>query len=219
MDAEAAAKHAEIELRYRWAAKAARDGRRKRRFSLAARRINELEAIFSARYDRILPDDDAGHDDLELMAHHLARAGRSLEGWIRSWAPWMEPGDIGALIERVMANPLRFRADTVAHRVRLTEAERSRLGITTIGSVDMTVAERKQARKLRRRQRDRDRRRARGAKPRASYLEANRISRTKPWIAEGVSRRTWYYRRSRLEQRVHRDPSGDGLPERSRDET
>ena len=29
-------------------------------------------------------------------------------------------------------------------------------------------------------------------KPRAEYLEANKLSQTKPWVAEGVSRATWY---------------------------
>ena len=34
-------------------------------------------------------------------------------------------------------------------------------------------------------------------KPRAEYLEANSLSRTKPWVAEGISRTTWYDRRKK----------------------
>jgi hypothetical protein len=101
------------------------------------------------------------------------------------------------LIERILDDPLRFRADTLAWRLGLTEAERTLWGIRTIGSIDMTKAQRKLARKLADRERKRAQRRARKVTPRAEYLEANSLSRTKPWIAAGVSRRTWERRRGR----------------------
>ena len=34
-------------------------------------------------------------------------------------------------------------------------------------------------------------------KSRAEYLEANNLSRTQPWLTEGISRRTWERRRKR----------------------
>lgn len=40
-------------------------------------------------------------------------------------------------------------------------------------------------------------RRAAGAIPRADYLAKNRLSRSKPWQQEGISRRTWERRRAR----------------------
>jgi hypothetical protein len=43
----------------------------------------------------------------------------------------------------------------------------------------------------------REQRRAKGVKPRAVYLETS-LSRTKPWEAEGISRRTWERRRDTL---------------------
>ena len=55
-------------------------------------------------------------------------------------------------------------------------------------------AERRRARRIRAR-------RASGFLSRAAWLEANRLSREKPWAAEGVSRATWYRRRKAAAQR------------------
>jgi hypothetical protein len=74
--ASVAAKHAEIDLRYKSAARAARDGRpAERRFSFAGRRVNELDRIFDYFYGPILPDDDAGADDVFLMARPSRHPG------------------------------------------------------------------------------------------------------------------------------------------------
>lgn len=185
-------RHAEIARRYK--AKQAN----KPRVSIAAVRIAELHRLFRHRYGRTLPDDDAGRDDVQIMAHHLAQrpgdAKRRIRSYIELQAPWMPPADAAALIDSVVAKPIRWRADKLALRLQLTEAVRRHLGITTIGAIDMTKEERKLARKLRQRQRDRARRRAAGAKPRIEY-EANSVNRTKPWIAAGISRRTWYRQR------------------------
>jgi hypothetical protein len=185
----ASARRAEIDRRY----KAKRAD--KPPVSLAALRIAELRRLFTARYGRTLPDDDAGRDDVVVMAHHLARrqgdARRNIRNWIELHAPWMAADEIASTTAHVTANPIRWRADKLAIRLHLTEAERRRLRICTIGAIDVTKAERKLARKLRQRQRDRARRRARGAKPRTEY-EATSVNRTKPWLALGISRATWY---------------------------
>jgi hypothetical protein len=97
----------------------------------------------------------------------------------------------------VLANPIRFRADTLAARMNLTWAERERLGIKTIGAVDLPKVERERRRRVRKREKHRIReerkRRARGAKLRSAYL-ANAATRTRPWEAVGISRRSWYRR-------------------------
>ena len=36
-------------------------------------------------------------------------------------------------------------------------------------------------------------------KSRAEYLESNNLSRDQPWIAEGISRRTWERRRNKVD--------------------
>ena len=164
---------------------------------MAALRCAELNRLWTDRYGAVLPDDDAGKDDARIMAHHLALMSgdqrRRISSWIDSWAPWMSPDEVAALIGSVLAKPLRWRADTLGKRLNLTEANRSRLGITTIGAADMTNAERDAARMARKRKAKRQGRRDQGVKPRAEY-EQQSLSRAKPWEAEGCSRATWYRR-------------------------
>jgi hypothetical protein len=181
-----AARHVEIARKYK---------RRERKpVNFATFRIAELRRLFVARYGRILPDDDAGRDDARIMAHHLARLTnpeRRITSFLELQAPWMTAAEIRSLIAKVIAKPLRWRADRLAVRLNLHEAERHRLGITTIGAVDVDRLERLARRKQRARHRDQQRRRAQGAKPRTEY-EAHALTRTKPWQALGLSRASWY---------------------------
>jgi hypothetical protein len=69
------ARHTEIARRYAWQARQ----RRKRHEDkpdparlLTLIRMRELERIFARRYGRLLPDHDAGRDDLIVAAHHIA---------------------------------------------------------------------------------------------------------------------------------------------------
>jgi hypothetical protein len=194
---DAAARHAEIKRRYKRHAEEARQlGGKRRKFNFAARRITELNSLFTSRYDMELP---IGRIDLvEIMLHHIGRARRDdaapyMRWWISKRAPWFDV--IAAeTIERVIANPLKFRAGTAGKRVGLLEAERSALMITTIASIDVTKEQRAKRRQHHTRERKRAQRRAEGASPRAEY-EARSLSRAKPWKALGISRRTWYRRR------------------------
>lgn len=188
------AKRLEIRLRYAWDA---REKKRRGRASVVMkRRLRELERLFAARY-RVtsLPDDDAGRDDLLVAAHHIAAIYRNPEehipAWVAQWAPWLGDEDCRALVTKVAANPLKWTADKLAWRLGLTDAERTALRITTIGSIDVGKA----ARARRRRQRNNAAKAARrleaGAVSRAEYEGAS-ATRVKPWEAAGVSRRTWY---------------------------
>jgi hypothetical protein len=62
--------------------------------------------------------------------------------------------------------------------------------------------QRAKRRKEQKRARERARRKKQGTKPRAAYLAVNSTSRLQPWKAEGISRRTWYYRRRQLLHRT-----------------
>ena len=165
---------------------------------LVALRMHDLAVLFRSRYGHALPDDDAGRDDLEVAINHLAclpHPQAAIARWIDLWAPWITAKEQREVVAPILANPTRWKADALAWRLRLTMEQRTMLGITTIGAVDMN----KGARTKRRRQRDRDRkttlRRAKGIKPRKVY-EQQSVSRQKPWEAEGISRRTWYRRRN-----------------------
>jgi hypothetical protein len=168
--------------------------------------IAHLRRLFADRYGRELPDNDAGRDCAWIiancMAHRKSEAGYYIAMYLGRSASWMEEDERESLIERVLDKPLRFTADWLAQRLNVTEEERTRLGITTIGSIEKTSAERKAERKERKRVRDRrnkeHQRRTEGRKPRAQSL-----SKTQPWKAAGISRRAWYYRRQAASHASH----------------
>lgn len=88
-----------------------------------------------------------------------------------------------------------MKADEIASLLNVTWIERTELKLTTIGCIDVPKAERDQRRKERHRLAQKNRRRRQGARPRDQYLKAS-ISRRQPWVSAGVSRATWYRRRS-----------------------
>jgi hypothetical protein len=197
------AAHREVARRYAWGAHKTQKslkiepGKTGEARLMALLRLRELERLFSQRYGAELPDDDAGRDDLVIAAHHIAHIGadaaRHIVAWAQLWAPWMTADKAAKLADRVIANPFKFTADVLAWRLHLTQAERHDLGITTIGAIDSSKGQRAQFRKLKRQLAASVRRRERGGTSRALY-EGNSLSRTRPWEALGVSRRTWYRR-------------------------
>ena len=174
--------------------------------SWLALQIKEIELVLWDRYrDGILPNDDAGRDDLRIVLHHLGwRANPNedaMRTWIAAWAPWLDEDEGDSLIRYYLASEKKLpKADTLARFLGLKYADRKRLGVRTIGAIDATKAERKAMRKAEQRLADKARqetnRRAAGAKP-----HAESASRTQPWLAAGYKcRRTWvlgtmvYYR-------------------------
>jgi hypothetical protein len=78
----------------------------------------------------------------------------------------------------------------------LTTADRAMLKIRTIGPIDSTVAERKEARRIKSIERKRTIRRATGTIPIAERVR-NSVNSQAPWKAEGINRSTWFRRRAR----------------------
>jgi hypothetical protein len=179
-------------------------------FSRARKRLRELERVIKARHGTVPCTDDA---DLYLLP--VARCYRkimadngkpvSVDGvmnrfglWCETWAPHLT-SEAADIVSQALAEPAKIdRDDELGASLRLTYAERLRLKITTIGSYDVDRKSRKELAKARRRERNRRRaakkRRASGARPRGESW-----SRTKPWEAEGISRRTWERRRKKAE--------------------
>jgi hypothetical protein len=83
-------------------------------------------------------------------------------------------------------------AETAGNSLGLTAKERTMWNITTIRACDQEAAA---LRKAKKRERDRERQRQK-RQPRAEYLAEHSISRSKPWEREGISRTTWYQRRT-----------------------
>jgi len=183
------AKHHEIAVRYRYGKK-----------PMAILRCAHVDRWLNHVYGDVLPDDDAGRADCRIMAHHLARRSGDpvirIAGWIANRAPWMSETERGVLIAAVIAKPIKWKADTLGKLLGVTAALRTELKIYTIGACDQTSAERAACRKTGKRKAKREKRRDQGIMPRAEYLSAS-TEHKKPWLAEGISRRTWYRRQSR----------------------
>jgi hypothetical protein len=164
-------------------------------FKFDVRRRREIEQI--AR------DVDAGDTDdlpiyLETWAAHNRDSKKPIE------AVMMTADRLGRCISTANATeivgtvrhiPERLTADQVAKMLGVNYEQRQRLGLTTIGAIDVNKEQRKERRKRRDREAKERKRRERGAKPRAEY-EAKSLCKAKPWLAEGISRKTWYKRRA-----------------------
>jgi hypothetical protein len=125
-----------------------------------------------------------------VMLNHLAMLGRPeirIQDWLTRRAPWF---DDKAIIAKLLKRPTMWKADTLGKRLNLTDAERTRLKIRTIGAADrpkhLRTAERSEKIRL-----------AKEAKRRAAGATARVLSlaQLQPWKNEGISRRTWFRRR------------------------
>lgn len=154
---------------------------------LAAIRLSELtrwlDDAFGAGVE--LDAGDHGYMLTRIMAHHLGvlpDAPRRITRWTATYAPWISPRDLERLIREVIECPIKWSADKLAWKLRLSDTTRTRLKIKTIGAFDFTKAQRMARSKAKRAERDRKRR---PRKPKA----------TKPWITLRISRATWFRRK------------------------
>jgi hypothetical protein len=164
-------------------------------------RVGDLNKLFALRYGGNVadcawqfPDDDAGLDDLKILAHHYAGNPIAAPRIIKLRAPW---ADVEAILEEVVGDPKRWRSKTLGKYLNLSGKEWRALRPRTIAPVDMTPEERADYSRILSNGRRLKKRRSKGMQRRADYLAANSLSRDKPWVAEGISRRTWERRRRR----------------------
>lgn len=181
---------------------------------IVALRIADLSTIFRSRWGVVLPDDDAGRDDIKLAVDHLAalaHPARAITRWLETWGPWLTLAEHRQIIADGIANQRHWKADALAWRLRLTREERRMLGITTIGAIDHGKAARTKLRRDRDKARKAAKRRAAGSVARSEY-EGGSVEKTKPWIAEGISRRTWYRDRAARAAASDEPPCGACAP-------
>jgi hypothetical protein len=163
-------------------------------------RLGNLRKLFRHRYGPTVPDDDAGREDLRELLLPIsvsANADLKMPNTVEVWAPWMQQQEVVALVDDINRTPRQQRMPTarqLGKRLRVTNGERERLKLWTIAASDLTAQEVLAWRRAKAGARKRRLRQSRGSKPRAEY-EATSANRTKPWLALGISRRTWYYRR------------------------
>ncbi len=170
-------------------------------YSRELQRIREIEKLIRKRHGSVIPD-PAGTDDEDLCLAYpkaiaLTPRTQDVASWCRKWAPWVDDVTLQMLAALGVNRRWMIKADAIAKLLLVTMEERTALGLRTIGACDMPIADRKKAAKDRKRERDRNRqernRRALGMAVRNSEQAAT-LAVTKPWEAEGISRRTWFYR-------------------------
>ena len=165
-------------------------------------RVGDLRRIYRHRYGAVLPDDDAGRDDLTLILFSISlspkAAAEKMRHEVEVNAPWMPATHAGQLIDLILKMPACERelsGRQLGERLRLTNCEREWLKAWRIAPVDMTAAQLAEQRKGKKLARDRARRRQAGVVTREAYL-AKSLTKQKPWEAEGICRRTWERRRA-----------------------
>jgi len=199
-------------------------GRVPGKFSIHLLRMREIEKVITSRYGREVPETD-DPSIIEAVAYainaHCQKVGGdfpdALRNWCAVWAPWAN-ARAGEIIRPILNTLVRRRhdlhADKLARLLHVSFNEREMLGLNTIGACDIPPEIRRAIVKNRKRKRDRARqaaiREAEGRQNRTSY-EGESLSRTKPWEAEGISRRTWYRRRGTGLSRVEIYTKGDTL--------
>jgi hypothetical protein len=164
-------------------------------FNMARKRRQEIQALVLYRHCSLLNcDDELRQKYLEMAAYHLPKPKDgdlifALHNWARGAGAKLPDTELDTIVDRVAGKARRFKADTLGRMLQLTYAERKALKIVTIGAADAGKKARALIRKQKRRQRERDRRKLRGARP-----HADSFMRQQPWLAQGISRATWYRR-------------------------
>ena len=159
-------------------------------------RIGDLNKIFAERYgdgreDWQFPDDDSGLEDLKILIHTYRWTNPlKMPRIIQLRAPW---ADAQVILDEVDAYPRSWKSATLGQLLNFGGKEWRRLRTRTVTPVDMTTEDRRNFSRILSNGQRRAKRARSGMKTRAEY-EANSLSKTKPWVAEGISRRTWYRR-------------------------
>ena len=167
--------------------------RRRRGPSLDTLRNAEFDRCVADKVGTVFPDDDHGRDLLFAALHLKIPRGEGEPGlrrYMRRMAPWLGEDEAGRLLDWVFAKQYRYGADKLAELFALTDDDRRRRGIRTIGAVDVPREARLARRRASKNARRKAKRRASGMKSRAEYESAS-ASRNRPWEAFGISRRTW----------------------------
>jgi hypothetical protein len=125
---------------------------KKRSRSMAAIRIAELLRWLNdvAGAGAELEPCDWSEGIARIFVHHfvvLADGNRRAAAWLATYCPWIETRDREYMITEANHCPLKWSADKLAWKIRLTDAKRTELKITTIGAIDCNADQRKERRK------------------------------------------------------------------------
>lgn len=132
----------EIKRRYAHHAKV---GKRTR--SMAAIRLAELTRWLDDTHGRGVELDPSDESVLiaRIFAHHMGTLPdmpRRVKAWIDRYSPWLDLASQERLIGEVAQCPIKWSADKLAWKLRLTDEQRTRLKIKTIGAIDCNKEQR-----------------------------------------------------------------------------
>lgn len=156
-------KHTDIRLRYDSHSREVKAKSSNRSRGLAAIRLAELTRWMADVYGagvELEPDD---YLVVRIFAHHIGAlkdAPRRIDKWVSIYAPWISPRDLERLINEVSECPIKWGADKLGWKIKLTDEQRTRLRITSIGGVDCNKAQRAARRNRIKAERERARRAA-----------------------------------------------------------
>jgi hypothetical protein len=180
-----------------------RQSRRKhyRGFDFAAKRRREI--VLHARYVGAADTEDLSRWLIAWVWHNRKAKDQiwSVMECARNMGRKITDAESSVVTEEASFTRRHLSADNLARFLGVTFEQRQRLGLTTIGSVNVKKVARRELRRRNNRLAKEAKRRAKGMRPRAEY-EANSLSATKPWETMNMSRRTWERHRNKA-----RDPS------------
>lgn len=158
-----AARHWEIRRRY---SRKAKVGKRTR--PMAAIRLAELQRWLSDQIGQGVELEASQRSEgiARIFVHHfvvLADGTRKAAEWLATYCPWIETQDREHMITEANYCPIKWTADKLAWKIRLTDAKRTELKITTIGAIDCNKDQRKARDRAKRAERERQRRAAKRA--------------------------------------------------------
>jgi hypothetical protein len=174
-------------------------GGRRKTFDLAAKRRREI--VLHARLVGAANTEDFSRWPIAWVWHNRKAKDQiwSVMECARNMGRTITEAEARAIIEEASTTRRHCSADNLARFLGVTYEQRRRLGLTTIGSINVSKRDRRNLRMWHNRLAHERRRRAMGMRPRAEY-EANSLSRLKPWEAMNMSRRTWERRRNSVTQ-------------------
>lgn len=137
--------------------------RRYARHQKVGKRSRPMAAIRIAELGRWLDDSNGAGTELppcdqsegiaRLFVHHfvtLADGNRRAAQWLDTYCPWISTPDREYMITEANHCPLKWSADKLGWKIRLSDDQRTRLKITTIGAMGISREQRAERRKAKR---------------------------------------------------------------------
>ena len=137
------------EIKRRYSSKA-KVGKRTR--SMAAIRLAELKRWFDDQIGQGVELEASQWSEgiARIFVHHLVvltDGTRKASEWLGTYCPWINTQDREYMITEANHCPLKWTADVLGWKIRLTDEQRSRLKIKTIGALGINKEQRQERRK------------------------------------------------------------------------